>query len=547
MAEGTNAASRQRMQVTASCDVVAVTVDGVLYKPLRAQIAEQALRMPDKTYVYAIDQDKSLTYGDLHRIGNRIAQYLRDRGIKANDRILMLSENSAEFMAIFLGVQRYGATIATANIEMNRSHIAEIIKVIGPKLVLAQEGLGLESLRDSCTGQHWVAIGDWNARGGSSGFFGAIEKYSDDKELKEISRPEDIAAIFYTSGTEAKPKGVAQSHLSVWANFDAAKDCVEIGEDDRLLDCRSHTWMSAQIMSLGAPLFAGATVYIAKKFSRSRYFDWVRDYCITIAVSVPAILNMLINEPVNIRGEELPDLRFVMTSSAAMLPKRWREFEDMYGMTVCQSCGCSEAGLMFSHRGVRRKIGTVGLPLKYQTLRLLDQNGREVGPGQAGEITVSGPQLSYGYLKPDGSIQRLRESGHRTGDLGVIDEHGHVTIVGRLKDLIIRGGVNISPLEIDNILSRHPDIIEGASVGIPDEIYGEEVVAYVVARPGSKLSATDVIAHCGRFLPPFKTPKAIRFIDDMPKNARGKLDRAALTAEWRQNATEETRDPLNET
>jgi acyl-coenzyme A synthetase/AMP-(fatty) acid ligase len=307
-------------------------MDGYSYEPLRARIAKQALRIPDKTYVYAIDQQKSLTYGDLFRLGNRIAQYLRDLGIKANDRILMLSENSAEFMAIFLGVQRYGATIATANVEMNRSHIAEIIRVVDPKLILVQEGLGFESLRDSSAGQQWMVIGDWNAQGGSTGFVGAIEKYSGEQELQEISRPQDIAAIFYTSGTEAKPKGVAQSHLSVWANFDAARDSVEMSEDDRVLDCRSHTWLSAQIMSLGAPLFAGATVYIARKFSRSRYFEWVRDYRITIAVSVPAILNMLMNEPVEVHGEAFPDLRFLMTSSAAMLSERWREFEAMYGM-----------------------------------------------------------------------------------------------------------------------------------------------------------------------------------------------------------------------
>jgi acyl-CoA synthetase (AMP-forming)/AMP-acid ligase II len=187
---------------------------------------------------------------------------------------------------------------------------------------------------------------------------------------------------------------------------------------------------------------------------------------------------------------------------------------------------------MCSHRGTKRKIGTVGPPLKHQTLRLLDQNGNEAAPGQPGEITVSGPQLSHGYLRPDGSIQALPKSGHRTGDLGIIDEDGHVAIVGRLKDLIIRGGVNISPLEIDNILSRHADIIEGASVGIPDKIYGDEVVAYVVAQPGSQLSAADVIAHCGRYLAPFKTPKDIRFVTELPKNERGKLDRAALAALW---------------
>jgi acyl-CoA synthetase (AMP-forming)/AMP-acid ligase II len=215
-----------------------------------------------------------------------------------------------------------------------------------------------------------------------------------------------------------------------------------------------------------------------------------------------------------------------------MLPERWREFEDMYGIRVCQSYGCSEAGLMCSHRGAAHKIGTVGLPLKHQTLRLLDPDGEEVPQGEPGEIIVSGPQLTSGYLRPDGSRQDLPRDGHRTGDLGVRDEDGHIKVVGRLKDLIIRGGVNISPVEIDNILCRHPEIIEGATVGIPDKIYGDEVVAYVVPRSGSGLSREDVIAHCGQFLAPFKAPKDVRFVDALPKNARGKLDRDALARAW---------------
>ena len=505
------------------------------YRPLRAVIAEQASRNPDKTYVYSIDQDKHLTYGDLFGLGNRMAQYLSDQSIEANDRVLMLSENSVEFMAAFLGVQRFGATIATANVEMNRAHIAEIVGAVAPKLVLFQEGLGLEDLRDPSDGIEWMALGEWRAEGGSTGFFGAIEEYPGEDAPKEICDPEDIAVIFYTSGTEAKPKGVLQSHLSVWANFDGVADCVELGEDDRMLECRSYTWLSAQNMSLGAPLVAGATVYMAKKFSRSRYFDWVKDYRITIAIAVPTILNILMNEPVDIHGDELPHLRFLMTSSAPMLPQHWREFEESYGMRLSQSYGCSEAGLMCSHRGARRKIGTVGSPLKHQHLRLLDGAGNEVGEGEPGEITITGPQLAHGYLGVSGSIQELPQSGHRTGDLGVMDSEGQVAIVGRLKDLIIRGGVNISPVEIDNILSRHPEIVEGASVGVPDRIYGDEVVAYVVARSGSDLSADDIIAHCGKFLAPFKTPKDICFVDKLPRNDRGKLDREALAADWAQH------------
>lgn len=503
------------------------------YRSIRSVLAANAARIPDKPYMHAIDDDKTLTFGALAELANRMAHWFRDRGLTANDRVLMLSENSIEFVAAFLGVIRYGATIATANVEMNRTHLAEIVRAVAPKIVLVQEGLGLEALRDPAGAATWLPLGEWNETGGSTGFYGAIE-HAPDEDIDEVCQPGDIAVIFYTSGTEAKPKGVLQTHNAVWHNFDATADCVELTENDRVLDCRSYTWLSAQNMSLGGPLARGATVYMAKHFSRSRYFDWVKRHRITMGVSVPTILNMFLNEPVAIHGRDVPHLKFIMTSSAPMLPEQWHRFEDTYGITVCQSAGCSEGGLMCSHRGRDRKIGTIGFPLKYQTIRMLGPEGQEVPRGTPGEMVVSGPQRSWGYLHADGRVETLPETGHRTGDLGLIDDDGHVQIVGRLKDQIIRGGVNVSPVEVDNVLAEHPDIVEGAAVGVPHPIYGEEVVAYVVARPGSRLTADAVREHCAGKLAFFKQPKEVFFTDRLPKNERGKLDRKKLAETWKQ-------------
>jgi acyl-CoA synthetase (AMP-forming)/AMP-acid ligase II len=503
------------------------------YRPVRRLVAEQAAAFGGRPYMVAIDQgEKTLSYDDLWRLGNRMAHYFRDRELRANDRVLMLAENSIEFVASFIGVQRCGGAIATANVEMNRAHIREIIDAVNPVLVLVQEGLGLEALRDPAGGTDWMPLGEWKPAGGSTGFFGALEPWPDTDDLAEVCGPEDIAVIFYTSGTEAKPKGVMQAHSAVWPNYDATADCVELTENDRVLDSRSYSWLSSQNMSLGGPLARGATVYMAKKFSRSRYFDWVRAYEITMGVAVPAILNMFLNEPVDIHGTVLPHLRFIMTSSAPMLPENWKRFEDRYGILICQSAGCSEGGLMCGHRGADRKIGTIGPPLKYQTVRLLDEDGNEVPDGQPGQIVVSGQQKSWGYLHADGRVEKLPDE-HRTGDLGRFDADGHLTVVGRLKDLIIRGGVNISPVEIDNVLSRHPEIADAAACGVPDKIYGEEVIAYVVARPGSGLTEDAVIAHCGESLAPFKTPKRVIFTAALPRTERGKLDRKALTEAWK--------------
>ena len=504
------------------------------YRSIRSVIADNAGRIPDKVYVHCIDQDKSITYGELHRLTNRMAGYFRDRGIGANDRILVLSENSVEVMATFLGVLRFGATIATANVEMNRAHLAEIVRAVDPRLVLCQHGLDLEALGEGAPGT-WMQFGEWRKDGGSTGFFGELDGRDGDDDIDPVCGPDDIGVIFYTSGTEAKPKGVMETHSGVWHNFDATADAVGIRQDDRMLDCRSYTWLSAQNMSLGGPLTRGATVFMAKKFSQSRYFDWIRDYEINIGVAVPTVINMLMNRPLDFSGTQTPHLRFMMTSSAPLSPEQWTRFEDMYRVRLCQSYGCSEGGLMASHRGAERRIGTVGLPLKYQEMRVVDAEGNPLPAGATGEIVVAGRQKSYAYLHADGRIEVLPEDGHRTGDLGFLDADGHLHITGRLKDVIIRGGVNISPVEIDNVLAEHPDVAEAAAVGVPDPIYGEEVVCCVVCRDGASADADSVLAHCRTRLADFKAPKQVMFLDALPRNDRGKLDRAAVARTWKEN------------
>ena len=506
------------------------------YRTIHSVIAENAARIPDKIYVHCIEQDKSITYGELYALSNRMAHFLSDRGLGANDRVLVLAENSVEFMATFLGVLRYGATIATANVEMNRAHLGEIVHAVAPALVLYQEGLGIEKLRTDGAPGDWMGFGDWAKGGGSTGFFAALEPCSEADDIAPVCGPQDIGVIFYTSGTESKPKGVLETHSGVWHNFDATADCIRLGEDDRMLDCRSYTWLSAQNMSLGGPLTRGATVYMAKRFSQSRYFDWIRKFEINIGIAVPTVINMLMNRPLDFDGGNTPHLRFMMTSSAPLSPEQWERFEETYGIRLCQSYGCSEGGLMCSHRGTDRKIGSVGLPLKYQQIRITDADGAPLAVGETGRIVVSGTQKSYGYLHHDGRIEKLPDH-HHTGDLGYFDADGHVHITGRIRDVIIRGGVKISPLEIDDVLATHPDIAEAATVGVPDNIYGEEVVSYVVCRPGASPSAESVIAHCGAALAEFKTPKQVFFRDTLPRNSRGKLDRAALAEVWkRENA-----------
>ena len=507
---------------------------GDTYRSFHDIVRANAQAWPERVYVHCIDQEKAITYGQLYALSNRFARFLKSRGFRADDRLLLLAENSVENLAVFVSVLRYGATIATVHVEMNQAHLAEIVRAVNPKVVLYQEGLGLEALRDAGAPGEWLALGEWHEDKPCTGVFAEIARLSDADDIVTVARPDSQGVIFYTSGTVAKPKGVIQTHATAFYNYDATADYLGLKPGDRVLDCRSYSWLSAQHMSLGAPLVAGASTFMAKHFSQSRYFDWLRDYRIDIGFVVPTIVNMLINRPQAVKGSDLPRLRFLTSSSAPLLEEQWRKFEAMYGIRLAQSAGSSEGGNSAAHRGADRKFGTIGRPLKYQRIRIVDRDGHDLPPGETGEIIVGGGrQQAFGYLNADGTIERMPADGHHTGDLGFFDADGHLHITGRAKELIIRGGVNIAPLEIDAVLAAHPAVAEAGAVGVPHPIYGEEVVAFVALKDGARATADDLAAHCASRLPAFKMPKEIYLRDALPKNPRGKLDRLALADEWK--------------
>ncbi len=252
---------------------------------------------------------------------------------------------------------------------------------------------------------------------------------------------------------------------------------------------------------------------------------------ITFSAGVPTVLNMLLNKPLGFTAKDIPTLRLMSCSTAPLTAQQWTQFEEMYGVTLLQMYGMSETGWICGNRHYAKKMGTVGLPALHQELKIVDGAGNECPPGIEGEITVGGPQMAIGTLNDDGSIEPLLGKRIKSGDLGISDAEGFVRVTGRTKDLIIRGGVNIAPLEIDEVLLKHAGVAEAAAVGVPDKIYGEEVVCYVVAKDKA-LTEQSVLDHCGKFLPPAKTPKQVFVVPDLPKSDRGKVLRDRLRDDW---------------
>jgi long-chain acyl-CoA synthetase len=495
---------------------------------LRHWIVRAARRNPDKPWIVSAEDGRIITYGALQALAGQMAAFLRARGIGRNDRVALLAGNSIEHLAAYIGVMAYGATICTIHVEMNRRYLDDILPMLDPRLVLFEEGAGLDDLIAATTAP-CLALGRWDDTRGD-GFFAAVNA-CDPEDASFATSWRDDAVILYTSGTSAWPKGVVLSFRELLSNAEPTADGFAMTGQDRIYDFRSFNWCSAQTLSALPPLCRGATLVLARRFSRNRFFEDLRRYGATIAAGNPTTLGMLLND--DHLAPEVPSLRFLTSSSAPLSVEDWRRFEERFGVRVTQGYGSSETGWIAAHPGEQRRFGTVGLPLPYHKMRIVDAEGEPVKAGEIGPVELGGfADNDYRYLAEDGSIRVNSRGRMRTGDLGFLDEDGYLHLTGREKEIIIRGGINISPVEIDSLLMQRPDVTEVATVGVPDAIYGEEVVSYVVARAGSVLDTDELLRYCRTLLPAFKAPKQIVVSEALPKTERGKLDRKALAEAW---------------
>jgi acyl-coenzyme A synthetase/AMP-(fatty) acid ligase len=545
-------------------------VPGIPYCPIAELFAQYRDRDPAKTAIVDLDSGSAITFGQLDQVTTDIAALLKSRGVVKGGRVLLLSDENLEKLLLWFGIWRLGAVVCPLNIEINEKVLADLAPVVNPVLVLWHKDLDIDALVGDCKAPR-IRFGAWSATGAADPqdeLFSRLSK-DDAAELPERNAPEDIACIFCTSGTTSRPKIVVYDHCAYWLNGLSTLEFLGLTEDDRTLEYRSFGWNSAQVLSLMPFLEKGLTMHIAKRFSHSRFFEWIRQYGITFAAGVPTVLNMLSSksppyphppevgftrlrhlktdrnrqQPISIAGEgreganDPPTLRLMSCSSAPLTTRQWLQFEGMYGVKLLQMYGMSEAGWVCGNRTYKNRIGTVGVPALHQEFAIVDADGKPCPPGVEGEVTAGGPHTAIGYLLDDGTIERIRPNRIKTGDLAIEDPDGFIRVTGRTKDLIIRGGVNIAPAEIDEVLLKHPGILEAAAVGVPDKIYGEEVVCYVVAKPGATpsgvgLTEASVRQHCETYLTPPKMPKQIFIVPDLPKSDRGKVLRDRLREDW---------------
>ena len=516
---------------------MAMLSEGVLNQALEFESTLSLLRKyndrhPDKAAIVDLEQDKSITFSELFDETNRIAHFLKDRGIGKGDKVAVLSDENLEKLIIWMGIWRYGAVVCPLNVEMNQTHLREILDNIGPNLTLCHEDLNAAALTDGIPGETMIFT-RWNTGAMMSGeFFTELADFPSVADIEQSNAASDMAAIFCTSGTTSKPKSVVYNHLSYWLSGLSTLSMLGLNADDKTLEYRSFGWNSAQILSLMPWLQTGLTMHIAPRFSHSRFFGWIQSHGITFAAGVPTVVSMLLNEPLGVAADDVPSLRLMTCSTAPLSPEQWRKFEDMYGVTLLQLYGMSEAGWICGNRHDRRRMGTVGPPAKHQEFQIVNGDGDPCPTGIEGEVSVGGPQACMGTISPEGVYEDMAGARMRTGDLAIMDEDGFVRVTGRTKDLIIRGGVNIAPLEIDNIVLQNAAVLEAATIGVPDPIYGEAIICYLVAKAGVELGEDAIRRHCARVLSEFKMPREFIFVEDIPKSDRGKVVRDRLKELW---------------
>jgi long-chain acyl-CoA synthetase len=476
-------------------------------------------------YPSLVFEGREWTNVEQQRQANRLANALRRRGIAVGDRVMVLLPNCPEVMQAYGGILKAGAVIVPVIFLLNPEEVRHILHDSGTKLAITSRELapkldGWDGTRVVVGGPAPGAIAWDDLIAGEPDTFTTVDRAD-----------EDLAVVLYTSGTTGKPKGVALSHGNLESNARSAATLYELDRErwNLVVLPLSHSY-GLTVMNAGNLL--GTRAVLLRWFNPEAVLTAIQQYRVQSMAGVPTMYVYLLQYPEADRFDTSSMRSW--GSGAAPLPVEIVEpFERKFGGRLLEGYGLTEASPVVSaHRysGVR-KLGSVGPPIPGVEVRILDDDDRDVPPGEVGEVCVRGPNVMLGYYGlPDETARTLRNGWLHTGDMGRLDADGFLYIVERKKDLIIRGGFNIYPREVEEVLYAHPEIAEAAVVGVPDALMGEEVVAWVTPKRDSNVTAEEVIAFCQERLAKFKCPKDVRFLPTLPKSPIGKILRKELRA-----------------
>ncbi|HEX8719211.1 MAG TPA: long-chain fatty acid--CoA ligase [Pyrinomonadaceae bacterium] len=501
---------------------------------LRQLLEERAAAAPDKVFLFSEADGRRFTYREFDAAVNRAANLLASRGVRAGDVVSLLLPNSAEYVVAYFACFKLGALAGPVNSLLKPEEMAYVVGNSEARLLLyhTQFAAQAEALRAETNVSGVVFDDEREATAGqpdAPGAWGAARRGADDE-----------AIIIYTSGTTGRPKGCLLTHGNLVANARQITEWLGFTEDDRLLTLMPLFHMNAVSVTTASALYAGGSTVVSPRFSASRFWRIVGEYGVTSFGSVATMLSMLLaaypdGAP---EGSGENRLRFAMCGSAPVPAAVLRRFEETFRCLVVEGYGLSESTCRstFNPPDERRRPGSCGMPIGNE-MRVVDEEDRELPDGEAGEIVMRGENVFKGYFKNEEATARAFRGGwFHTGDVGYRDPDGFYHIVDRKSDMIIRGGENIYPREIDELLYRHPAVAEAAAFGVPDELYGEDVAAFVVLREGHAAAGEEIAAYCREHLADFKCPKTVRVVASLPKGPTGKVLKRELRRLWAESS-----------
>ncbi len=501
---------------------------------LRELLDTRVATTPDKIFLIAESDNRRFTYREFDAAVNRTAQMLAAHDIGKGDVVSLLLPNSAEYVIAYFACFKLGALAGPVNSLLKPEEMAYIVGNSEAKALLYHTEFESQAneLRESVKTLVAAIVFDDEK-------MATAEYASDDiRGLDAAINANDEAIIIYTSGTTGKSKGCLLTHANLLANARQIVEWLGFTERDRLLSVMPLFHMNAVSVTTLSALYAGGSTVVSPRFSASRFWEIISEHQVTSFGSVATMLSMLLAKYADGVPENLStsQLRFAMCGSAPVPAEVLRRFEEKFKCLVVEGYGLSESTCRstFNPPDERRKPGSCGLSIGNE-MKIFDEEDREVAAGETGEIVMRGANIFKGYFRQDEATARAFRGGwFHTGDVGYCDADGFFHIVDRKSDMIIRGGENIYPREIDEVLYRHPQIAEAATVGVPDELYGEEVAAFVVLREGESVSEAEIIKYCQAHLADFKCPKTVHLVSSLPKGATGKILKRELTRRFKE-------------
>lgn len=497
---------------------------------LASILRESAAADPDKVAVLL--DDFRLTYAQLDTLSNQVAQGLVDSGVKPGDKVGLMAPNVPQFPIAYYGILKAGAVVVPMNVLLKAPEVAFYLNDSDATRLIVWADFAAEALKGvaevgrpldvyAITPLPGMPVPD-----GTQPLEALL--HGDGRFDTAPTSTEDTAVILYTSGTTGRPKGAELTHFNLWMNCHQAGHLFTYTDDDVVIAMLPlfHSFGQSSIMN--SAIHAGATITLVPRFETKKVLDVIRRDRVTIFPGVPTMFFAVLHEP-DAAQYDLSSLRICISGGAAIPGEVIQAWEQRYpNAVILEGYGLSETSptCTFNRSAEERRVLSIGKRIWGVEMKVFDEHDHELPPGpeNVGEIVVRGHNVMRGYYKqPEATAEAFKGGWFHTGDMGYVDDEGFFFIVDRKKELIIRGGFNVYPREVEEVLYAHPAVAEAAVIGIPDDRMGEEVKAIVSLKPGATATAEELIAYTKERVAAYKYPRTIEFIDVLPKGATGKI------------------------